>query len=243
MGSRKESESLRKVVIEAIETYFKDNSDLIANIADMVVVKVKGEIEAAVNDKVVPIIEENKKLIHKVNSLEQVNKKNNIRIFGLSEARQENLDQKVVDFFSSRLNVNISADKVVCYRNNIKTSAKSKPVTVKFLNHADKRLVISNRKKLKGSKMFLCDDLTTFNHNLLKTTQQLVGKSNAWTIDGRIYAICNGEKHWIASNDVLRGLKNPCIETVGQSSGSLTDGATKNKPRSNSVSQKHNRPK
>lgn len=239
MGSRKDSDALRKAVAEAIESYFAENTDLVSKIAEMVVKKIKDEIEVTVNDKVAPIVEVNKRLVEKVNSLEQINKKDNIRIFGLAESRNENIVQKVIEFFKGKLDVNISANNVICYRNNIRTNAKSKPVTVKFLNHNDKHLVISKRKKLKSTNMFICDDLTARNLSLLKDAQKLLGKSAAWTTDGKVYAFYNGEKLRISNSDMLRQFKRPHTDRVDQSINSLTDGAAKNKLRSNSGGQRH----
>ncbi|KAJ8034202.1 hypothetical protein HOLleu_20943 [Holothuria leucospilota] len=62
---------------------------------------------------------------------------------------------------------------------------------------------IQNRRKLKGSKTVVKEDLTYQHQQLLKATQQHSGTDNGWWKDGKIFA------HFIKDEDkVVRRIKD-----------------------------------
>lgn len=201
MAPKKEADNLNKSIIETIEKCLTENSTLISKIADLVVQKIKEQIDDTLKkfqDKVDTITNENKKLHDRIIFLEQATKKNNIRITGVAEEDNENIKLKVVELFEEKLNVNINMERISCYRNNVKennkTRGKIRPITVKFDTLEHKQLVIKNRNKLKNSNIFISDDLVIDNVILLNEAKKVFGKKKAWSMDGNIFVSGNKGK-------------------------------------------------
>lgn len=201
MAPKKEPDNLNKTIIETIEKCFNENNVLVSKIADLVVQRIKEQMDVTLKnfqDKLDSITSENKKLRDKVVFLEQATKRNNIRIVGLEETDNENIKLKVVELFDKKLNVNINMESISCYRNNIKndgkTRSKIRPVTVKFDIFEHKQLVIKNRTKLKNTNIFISDDLVANNVILLNEAKKIFGKKKAWSMDGNIFVSGNNGK-------------------------------------------------
>jgi hypothetical protein len=66
------------------------------------------------------------------------------------------------------------AHRIGLYKNNDNTVNSKKPVICKMLRRTDKMKVIAVRKKVKGQKgqkLFISDELTKYNFDLLKNLQ------------------------------------------------------------------------
>jgi hypothetical protein len=83
-----------------------------------------------------------------------------------------------------------------------------RPIMVHFgsLHFRDK--VFTARKSLKGSKLFICESLTRPRYELLLRAREVAGKKNAWSADGKIFAIVNDVKRKIDSLDDLQPSTN-----------------------------------
>ena len=67
--------------------------------------------------------------------------------------------------------------------------SKPRPIIVKFVSYRTRKLVISKRRALKGSKMGIDEDLTKENAQLLKRTKECSKVLSTWTSDGRVIAL------------------------------------------------------
>lgn len=90
-------------------------------------------------------------------SLERQLRKNNIIIFGLKTSKDTNLVAFVIESFKKLLDTNIAESDL----NNVFVlkSEKSTPIKVEFISYLKKRAVFNNVDKLKGSKIFIANDL------------------------------------------------------------------------------------
>ncbi|KAI4458221.1 odorant receptor [Holotrichia oblita] len=133
--------------------------------------------------------EENLTLRNKMDNLEQYSRRNNIRISGLVEEQNENLQEKVLNFCRDKLNVSAESrdiDRVHRLGKPGKTSPRC--VIIKFTNYGSKQKILAARKKLKGSKekCFVTEDLTKSRYELYRAAQDKWGVKHVWTQDGRI---------------------------------------------------------
>jgi hypothetical protein len=81
-----------------------------------------------------------------------------------------------------------------------------RPIMVNFgsLHFRDK--VFSEKRSLRGSKMYICESLTRPRYELLLRAKEVAGNKNAWSADGKIFAIIDDVKRRI---DKLEDLQLP----------------------------------
>ena len=66
---------------------------------------------------------------------------------------------------------------------------KPRPIIVKFRSYETRRLVFSAKRRLKGTKFVVTENLTRRRNDLLKKVRSLDTVSCAWTTDGRIVCL------------------------------------------------------
>lgn len=117
---------------------------------------------------------------------------NTLIIHGLKEEEHENINETVVSFFQQKLKLQINKNQInFCYRLGKKEakhkSAKSRPISVRFVSRWVRNLVFTNKKLLKGTKMLITELLTVENLNLYKKACDIYDKNNVWTYNGLVY--------------------------------------------------------
>lgn len=112
----------------------------------------------------------------KVEFLERQLKKNNIIYFGIDEANEETpnqLEQKALDVMSDKMQVNIKSDDIAnVYRIGKRNGRFPRPVFIALANYKKKAEIIANRSKLRGTDIFVNDDLTPKQRETRKNLQQ-----------------------------------------------------------------------
>ena len=137
------------------------------------------------------------KLQSDLNTQEQYSRRNCLRIFGVPEADDENTDAIVCRIANNNLGVDLRPNDIDrshrIRRRSPLISGPSKPraIIVKLTSYKHRRRLIINRKKLKGSGLSICEDLTDSNRSLLHDAFLDSKKQNskivsAWSQDGRI---------------------------------------------------------
>lgn len=91
---------------------------------------------------------------------QQLNRRN-IIIHGIQPSVEEdNLEPTVVEMLNNKLNLTITADKIEqVYRLGKNDGRKTLPIKVEFANYKDKMKVIKSKAMLRGSRIFINDDL------------------------------------------------------------------------------------
>ena len=113
-----------------------------------------------------------------INKLEQYQRTNNIRVFGL-EDREQNESQrqtesKITTLLRNKLGITVEPrDIEACHRLGRFSTSADRPVIVRFTNRKIKVAAISNRRKLKGHKVVITEDLTQSNYQKLKQVKEL----------------------------------------------------------------------
>lgn len=179
---------MKNIIKEAIKELLSDD-DFIAKVAEKVTEEVNKKLQEIENRTSV-LESENYNLKNRIMEIEQYSRRNNIRIFGIPEEKgkkeKENLVEKMVIFFKDKLNVELqTSDIETCHRVGESKDGK-KPIFITFAGHLKKTEVIRKRKSLKGTHIFIVDDLTKEKITLFKNAAQKLGKSNVWTSNGNV---------------------------------------------------------
>lgn len=123
----------------------------------------------------------------RINDLEQNAKLLQLRVFNVPEERSENLNDILLTIFNKKLGINsCQIDK--CYRiGPLKTNDNKKwPILVKFRSMHDRNNIFYNKKKLKGSKIVIAEELIKPRFELLKLAKEKLGKFKVWSKEGLI---------------------------------------------------------
>ena len=125
--------------------------------------------------------------------LEQYSRRNTIRIRGVAEALNENTDSVVKELATRKLSVEISdSDAVRSHRVGRRAEDRSTPrdIIVRFTTHNTNTSVMRSARKLKGTHVFINEDLTktlatiAWEARTLKRERKI---SDTWTRDGVIF--------------------------------------------------------
>lgn len=138
-----------------------------------------------------------RKLQSSLNNQEQYSRRNCLRIFGVAETDDENTDAIVCRIANHNLGVELRCDDIDrSHRVGRRTPphqgpSKPRAIIVKMTSYRHRQRLITNRKKLKGTGLSICEDLTDSNRSLLhqaflasKTKNSKIVSS--WTQDGRV---------------------------------------------------------
>lgn len=195
---------------EIMEGFINDKKfmELFANkIVDIVSHKISEHVEKlsdkvdALEMKFNTIQGENNELRFKIDNLEQQLKLTHLRIYGVAEDNETSLKLKLQDLFTSKMGVS-DLSFTSCYRiGSEKNLGKPRAIIVKFGSLEQRNMVYYNKKKLKGTKIVISEELTKGRHELLMLAREKLGKNNVWSVNGNIFAMNNGEKVKLKNED------------------------------------------
>ena len=132
-------------------------------------------------------------LEERCDDLEQYSRRNTVRIRGLAEAATEDTDGLVRDLAARKLDVKIDTSDVVrSHRVGKKTEDRSAPrdIIVRFTMHNTKTAVMRNARKLKGTHLFVNEDMTRSRATIAWEARTLKREGkilDTWTRDGTIF--------------------------------------------------------
>ncbi|KAI5707741.1 hypothetical protein M8J76_006692 [Diaphorina citri] len=146
---------------------------------------------------------ENKKLKQKVVELEQYGRRNSIRIYGIPEESKENTVDVVIRNLNSKLGFTLTRKDIdACHRLK-QHGNKNKPRSIicKFTSRLVRDDVFYSKKKLKGSKISIKEDLTRERMQLYKKITEKINYKSVWTARGVIYVMFNNKKFRFTNED------------------------------------------
>ncbi|CAH1155632.1 unnamed protein product [Phaedon cochleariae] len=158
------------------------------------------QMEAKINslvDKLTSIEEvaesnkvEIKSMNDRMDKLEQKLKSNTLRIIGLDEEPNENLIAKVSNLLNNVLKVPCTQqDFNNIYRTGkIKNQTKPRTIMISFISHMKRNQIYAAKKLLKGTNMYINEDLTKLQYSLYGIAKNKFGNKNVWSSNGRILA-------------------------------------------------------
>lgn len=141
----------------------------------------------------------------RMDDLENYSRRNCLLIHGIPEREHENTDTLVTNFFNENFSIKdfkFSYDMLdrshrlgpVKNKPNLSsTSSTPRPIIAKFTSYNIRRLFWTNKRQLKGRKIFMSESLTVRRLQLYIKVKAAVGPVNAWTSDGRIYVSLSGD--------------------------------------------------
>lgn len=134
------------------------------------------------------------KLVERTDELEQYQRRNNIRIFGIKETAGEDTDRIVVDLCREKLGLQGVSLEALSRTHRVGRTPKPgpngeqrhRPIIVRFTSYRDRRVVVDSKKRLKGTGIVIREDLTTLRLELLRKVTAVYGVRSTWSQDGRI---------------------------------------------------------
>ncbi|GFS00051.1 unconventional myosin-Vb-like [Elysia marginata] len=131
--------------------------------------------------------------LKQTNNLEQYARKNNIRISGLRDSEsetEEKTKRSVCKLISEKLGVaSFDSNSIdIAHRLGKYGQNRDRAVIVRFNTHSAAKRVLGCRRALKGTNVYMTEDLTKINANRLQKVRDLETVALAWTRGGEIFA-------------------------------------------------------
>lgn len=146
------------------------------------------------------------KLTERTDELEQYQRRNNIRIFGVKETAGEDTDKIVAELCQDKLGIQLPPDAIsrshrVGKRQEPGADGRERhrPIIVRFVSYRARRTVFQSKKKLKGTGVTIREDLTRLRQTVYKQAVAQFGTKNVWTHDGRVLWVDGGGKNGVAT--------------------------------------------
>ena len=145
---------------------------------------------------------------------EQYSRRNCLRFHGITEARGEDTDKLVSDVISEHLEIDLSPGDIdrshrIMPRNKSTNEATKKCIIVKFASYNTRQKVYQARSKLKGTLIFINEDLTNKRQELMFAARKSKAIAWTWSQDGKIFGVTSRDRKKV----VIRSLSD--IERLG----------------------------
>ena len=123
---------------------------------------------------------------------EQYSRRECLRFFGVPENPSENTDDLIRDLAGKQLNLHLNENDIArSHRITPRFGRKGEgpnPIIVRFTTYNIRRRVFEAKAKLKGSNVFIQEDLTPLRRELLNKARKMPTVKRVRTSDGRITA-------------------------------------------------------
>ncbi|CAH0553610.1 unnamed protein product [Brassicogethes aeneus] len=187
-----------KTIVKEVISEFLNDDTFLQKIADKVNKEMQQKI-GKLEQEIKHMQNKTNELKVEMNILRQNEKKNNVCIHGLEENPGEDIHNTIITFLKKNVNGNIEENEIENAYRIGKNKNKRRSIIVEFKSNKSKNSILQNKKLLKGKNVFITEDLTKENLEILKKCQEKFGLKNAWPINGKIYAIVKEKKLCIES--------------------------------------------
>lgn len=130
----------------------------------------------------------------KLNDAEQYGRRNNVRINGITEIREESANKTtktVIDTINTKIEgLNLEESDIdIAHRLGKKTNAYQRQITVNCSSRLKREYLMTNRKALIGTHTFINEDLTKISQPVLMFLKKTMPDEvdSAWTRDGKLF--------------------------------------------------------
>lgn len=171
----------------------KLSSEIKAN--KMAVEKKLEQTEQQIHNENNALKQENEKLWEISNDQEQYSRRNNLRVVGIQDDKDKQSSTETTTQFlamcKEKMGLEISAAEIdIAHRIGQYKTKINRPIIVKFVRRQTKINILKAAKALKGTRIFLNDDLTHTNQQVLMSLRLKAPKriASAWTFEGKIFA-------------------------------------------------------
>ena len=156
----------------------------------------------SLSDRLEKVESENKRLLKQVDKNEQHSRNECLLIHGAPEPADgaggygEDCAQLFASIVTANVGVQLTkADIKRAHRlGKVPANGKPRPIIARFKLMHKRNEVYSNKKKLKGQKLLITENLTQLRVDALKSARAKYGDRKVWTTEGRIYAKDENDK-------------------------------------------------
>lgn len=199
-----------------VARYFREENNF-QTLVSNVILALRPVVEEAVKAALTALSREVKELREEVvglredladrtDELEQYQRRDNLRIFGIKEAKGEDTDAEVVKLCREQLNIELPVNAISRSHRvgkpntpDAEGKVRPRPIIVRFASYRDRRMVFEAKKKLKSTGFTIREDLTTRRMEVLRRAIALHGLKKTWTLDGRVLWIDGDGKKGVAT--------------------------------------------
>uniref|UniRef100_A0A8D9E477 Uncharacterized protein n=1 Tax=Cacopsylla melanoneura TaxID=428564 RepID=A0A8D9E477_9HEMI len=154
----------------------------------------------------------------RLNHMEQYSRRNCLLIHGVREEDGAQTEDECVAMALQIFNANMQiamngsaidrAHRIGGSRDTTrkKNPKKNRPIIVKFVSYFHRRLVFTQKSRLKASGIYITESLTRENFKVLNEAKQIYSMNNVWTNDGRILIKDGAHIHTVTSSLELQNL-------------------------------------
>ncbi|KAL1449425.1 hypothetical protein WDU94_001934 [Cyamophila willieti] len=147
----------------------------------------------------------------RLNHLEQYSRRNCLLIHGVREEDGAQTEDECVamalQIFNANMQIAVNGSSIDrAHRIGKKNPKKNRPIIVKFVSYYHRRLVFSQKSRLKSSGIYITESLTKENFKILNEAKQIYSMNNVWTNDGRILIKDGARIHTVTSSKELQNL-------------------------------------
>jgi hypothetical protein len=139
------------------------------------------------------IQKETRQFMQIANDTEQYNRRNNLRIHGLSIQQDTNCCEAVKDFVRSKLHLDLRDEDIdiahVLPSRGGQPTNRAPAVIVRFQRREKRDNVLRARRVLKGTPYSVSEDLTSLNVKTMNRLRNSDRVRKTWSWNGRIYAL------------------------------------------------------
>ena len=143
-------------------------------------------------------------LTNQLDDLEQYSRRNCLLLHGINEEQRESTTA-VIELCKKSLGVTLERNDIDrSHRVGKPQGDKPRPLIVKYVRY-EKREVLAAKRKLKGTKNLVTENLTKRRSAVLTEARSTAGVQAAWTSDGRIVCLlASGRKTHITTKRELQ---------------------------------------
>ena len=174
-------------------------------------IKKKDERIAELEVRLREVGEAERRTAGRLNDLDQYNRRNNVRVFGVPENSGENCENMLREVFEKKMGVKLSSqDFEACHRvGGEGKGGGRRAIIARFVNRKSAEEVIRNRKKLKSTGIGISEDLTNTNYRLLQISRDIRGLTDCWSRNGTLYVKTEkGEVRKISTESELTAIQS-----------------------------------
>ena len=134
-------------------------------------------------------------LEEELEDLNNYTRRTNLLFHGLEEEKDESTDDKILGILKDKLGLPLTINDIGrSHRLGRSVQGKKRPIIVRFATYRQRKMAFDAKRKLKGSKTVITENLTKCRYALFKLCQTKYGWDKVWTLDNRIYCL-TGKKN------------------------------------------------
>ena len=187
---------IQEVVQSEISKYLMSSGfkELLRDLFKEALLGMIAQVVKPFEEKIIKLEEKVLQLEEKCNDNEQYSRRYNVRIHGVNNPisavsdTKEDCFRTVIEFCRNEIGIEVKHEEIDrVHRVGKPNSDGARTLIVKFKSYESKRKIMINKRKLKGRKLYLNEDLTWMNQQLLKRVHDVIaGKAYVFTADAYI---------------------------------------------------------